>query len=286
MAICVRPVEAGILRTFAVRMPGCVLPRDILGVSERRTRKVDANMARQDHDLGRYHSAGYVITRPVAPPPRHNNLLPERILSLSSDITTLVPDSWALNWVEDDNLTKRERHAAFGAFDMAPDTAPALMAWVTERFDANEFGWRHVFYSPDTAREFARLFLPDLMDAVLLGMGVSREMALDSLAANQPEPGIGPWGYYEALHRNSPLAPGGRVLGFEVVGLGIGALYSWLSNGWDQIAHAELGIRPGDFGLLATFDEGMRVARYDFPPGTELEWASLWQPWALVQYPL
>lgn len=238
-------------------------------------------------------SAGYVITRLAAPLPSHPASLgiPVHILSLSSDLAPFVPgprfipDSWALRWVTNGDVEDKQREACL-EFGIDPRALSELKTWVTERFDAHEFGWTHIFFSITAARDFAQRFLPKYPDAVLLGIGVATTLVSEFLTMHVPDPGSGSWGYYEALRSGKPLAPGGVLLGFEVVGLGLGGLYSWLDNHWHEIARENLGIQTGKFGLLGTFEEAARVADYPYVPETEDELAPLWQPWALVRYPL
>jgi len=230
-----------------------------------------------------YLSAGYVLTQSVRLLPEQVDPLPPEILSLSSEVASCVPDTWALEWTA---YSVAERRTAADRFAIAPTDLEAVIRWVTARFDAGEFGWPCVFYSLDLARTFIQTFLSHATDLALLGMGVQRDIAPAFVEANTPPPGIGAWGYVDMLQRREALPPGGEPLGFEVVGLGVGALYSWLSNGWERLACRELTVCPGRFGLVGTFEEGMKAATHRYPPDTEQEVATLWQPWLVVRYPL
>ncbi len=241
----------------------------------------DTTMAQTDTQS--YLSAGYVITRAVRLPPERTGPLPAEVLSVSPDIAVFVPDYWAVEWASCSMEERREEAARFG---ITAAELQAVMTWVTAHFGTDEIGWTHVFYSLDLARTFLQTFLPHADDLVLLGIGVHPDIAPAFLEVNAPPPGEGRWGYYEMLARREGLAPGGEPLGFEVVGLGVGALHTWITNGWERITCSELGICPGRFGLLGEFDQAMQAADYRYPPGTFEEEASLWQPWLLVRYAL
>ncbi|MBO3741765.1 hypothetical protein [Actinoplanes flavus] len=61
------------------------------------------------------------------------------------------------------------------------------------------------------------------------------------------------------LAQPTAAAPG-TIQGFEVLGFEAGKFHSWLCYRLDTPALRELGIRPGNAGLLATADEAQRIA--------------------------
>ncbi|HEX9056872.1 MAG TPA: hypothetical protein VF818_05005 [Ktedonobacterales bacterium] len=235
-----------------------------------------------------YCSAGYVITRPISVSANVAGQEATPIFSLSPHFApfAFVPDQWALDWM---SFSDDERRQAAAAFGITPALLPVVIDWVTThfvRFHDGEMAWRDVFNTLAAARTFIKHFLVQCSDLVLLGIGVPQGSIPAFLNANRPEPGIASFGYYDLLQRCEPLASGGELLGFEVVGLGPEALYSWRCNGWEQIASQDLGIFLGRYGLLRTLDEGLRAAAHRYPPNTEDEVAALWQPWLVVRYPL
>jgi hypothetical protein len=211
-----------------------------------------------------------------------SDLLPPRIISASDCIVDIVPDAWAVEWAKY-NAGQRKREAAKAG--IPPDVLPQVIQWVTSRLDHSEIGWPVVFYSADVARHFARKFLPNDDEIVLIGVGLQRDLVNEFLEEEKPSTGHGVPGVYEALSRGESLEAGGEVLGFEVLGYEWGGFHSWLCNGLEVDGYREFKIRPNSHGFIATLEEAAMFAEYASREEVGAE-PALWRPWLVVKYPV
>jgi hypothetical protein len=222
-----------------------------------------------------YLAAGYRITRWVPRPSYTSPAMPERLVSLSRCIAPRLPDTWAIEWTGD---TPEERERLAAAFGIGPAGLPAVLRWVTARFES-EIGWPDVCFTLDTARELAAFAGSD--DVLLLGIGVDERYVSGLVDAEEPfKPGI-----RDALLRRTPLAPGGDALGHELVAANCGLSCSWLCNRLEAEVPAALGLRPNPHGLVDDPAAAAAAAEHIGRPGTGAE-PGLWLPWLLVRYPL
>lgn len=82
------------------------------------------------------------------------------------------------------------------------------------------------------------------------------------LAAEIREAGLYEPVLLPALESPRPLAEGGRLLGWEVLGYDVGTLETWLCRDLHRDAVAELGVRTGPEGLLTDRAQAERVAAW------------------------
>lgn len=173
-----------------------------------------------------------------------------------------------------------------------PDHIVSLSSceWVRQHFDVYDVeypgAFPGVFPSFDSAREFFTRLLAGSPELLILGIGLYGDYVadfLDFLDKENSFPGARDCGVWQAVNQRNNPAPGGTILGFEVLGYEHGGFHSWLCNDLQSNANREFGIQPGDLGLLCTFDEAKQVAEYAARDDVGAE-PALWMPWLIVQY--
>ena len=201
---------------------------------------------------------------------------------MSDCLADFLPAVWTLDWASVD-IAQRAREAQ--AFGLSADALPELMAWCTSEFD-QAWGWPGAIYELNTARAFARRFLPAVADLKLLALALPEDLVPVFIEEARPRtPQEGPLGVFTCVLSNRCLAPGGTPLGWEILGLDMASFHSWLCNGLEVEVFNEFGIRPGANGLLHNEADARRAAEHCGQEKVGAE-PALWQPWALVEYSL
>jgi hypothetical protein len=214
-----------------------------------------------------------------------------RRVSLANDHSPrrFFPDAWTLSWT---SVPRDERLANAAAFRIAAHDLDRVLAWGDGAFGA-AFGAWSVIYTLDAARDIARTFLATANDLDLWGLGLHRDVLAtycNATAPPPPEPGYAPCGasgvHVAACQRPTPLAPGGEVLGFELLIDDVGCMNSPESLHIDEAAITQqVGVTRNANELIDSFDDALECCRLlDAQHPTAA--ASGWLPWLLVRYPL
>ncbi len=236
-------------------------------------------------NLSGYLSAGYFLTKRVSRPSWASpDLLPEKILSVSESICTIIPDTWCIEWTGD-STDRREAKAQ--EFTLSSDALKSMTSWITERLQS-KIGWPGVCYSLETVQTLAQQFLSHDSDIVMIGLGLHEQYrdVLCRAAEPPPIPGyspIGRQGVHEAILKGKRMVPGGKPLGFEPLVFNYSLSDSWLSNGLEVLVHDQLGIVPNTHGFLDDFEVASRCVEYISRDDVGAE-PGLWLPWLLVEY--
>jgi len=235
-------------------------------------------------EISDYVSGGFYITKFVERPAYvSQDLLPPRILSLSSCICPFVPDLWAIGWV---NATHEERLEDAQKFGLS-NNLKEVMSWVASRLD-KEIGWPNVYYSLDTAQSFRAEFLSQTNDVIMLGIGLHKSYIEEFMDFTKPPdqqeyaPGVES-GVRSCIRKRNPLKEG-DVLGFELLEIEMSSLeHSWLCNSLEGYAHAKLGINLNANGFIDRLEDAQKcvesISRGDV--GAE---PGLWLPWVVLRY--
>ena len=232
-------------------------------------------------DLKDFVSGGYYLIKPANRAECMSaSLLPSRILSASSCIVDMIPDSWAVEWA---NYSSDERQKAAISFGITQEQLPTVVEWVTGHLAANQIGWPDTFFSIELARAFLHRFLPDGEEVVLTGIALPREMVNEFLIEEKPASNEGTPGAYEAISRHEPLAPGGEILGYEILGYEAGGFHSWLCNGLETVIYEQFQILPNKHGLIDSLDDAMKTTDYISRDKVGAE-PVIWQPWLIATY--
>jgi hypothetical protein len=242
-----------------------------------------------DIDLSEYTAGGYFITKYAQRDEnRSPDLLPERLVSLSTHINGgMVSVYWG--W----DLDRHGDEAI--AFGISAEKLPNFKEW-SNRTHEIDIGHPDVFYSLHAARQFIKAFLPIRDELVLIGAALPNSLVDTFLKENKQ------WGHdtngqkYDVLigvnyvlsKRESP-PPGGNILGFEVVSYNVNLGCSWLCGNLERKMHQEFGIRPGQYGLIETFEDANKV--YDWilegeAKGEHRGEPEPYYPWLIVRYSL
>jgi hypothetical protein len=225
--------------------------------------------------------AGYFIVSDTAPPSREGCFAPPCVATISTCIVDSYPDDWALPWASIAEEQLQERRASLGL--ERPDFA-ALRAWVSKALESGEFGWPNVFLSLGAAREFSRRFLGKVTLRRLFGASAAADVAtrfLHEMAPQRPNAGSGTW---IALSRNRRIEPGGRPLGFDIVGAEWGGnFHTFWCNGLEREFETRFGIRVNQQGLLDDEVQAQAACEYVSRPEVAAE-PCCWYPVRVSEY--
>ena len=212
--------------------------------------------------------AGYAAARPFRPaPPIHGARLPPALLTASSCLAAVGPGPWALSWTTGSAERRRDSARELG---VDPAALPLLERWLQARMDAGEWTWPRWFTALATAREFVARFCARDPATAVIGIGVTeatvRELGLPIVPDERP------------------LAPGGRALGYELLGAEMGGdFHSWLCNDLEPVLHERLALRVNAHGLIDDLDTAAAAARELMDPEVGAEPVP-WFPALLVDY--
>jgi hypothetical protein len=248
-------------------------------------------------DYADHYSGGYFVIipaeRPNWPPPwGPPELFPSRLISASGEIAQRIPGDWDLPY---DNIsdTDRQEHSATLRLGVGMEALKRIATWVDQKWRSGELGFMTGFRSLAPARELLHTFIPKDSDTVPIGVGLHRSLLDEFLVRCKAPPGSvasaitgepGEYPLYELISRRQPLEPGGKELGYELLGYHSGDFTSWLVHPTPGELARELNIRPNSAGLLTTFEEAMQGKSYIARTGgVEPGW---WAPWLIVRYPM
>jgi hypothetical protein len=224
---------------------------------------------------------GYLLARAIATPAcLSRDLLPERILSASAHVSTVIPQPWAMRWVAD---AEEQRTRACAQAGLDPSALARVIDWVSAEFVRGRLGWPGVFLSLEAAREFVREFDLRGDDLALLGLGLPRHSVDEFLARQAPAEREGVPAIHAMIAAGQSATEDGLPLGYEVLGYDLGSFCSWLCNGLERDANDVLGIRPNTAGFVTSLKDATRVAAHASNPTTGAEplW---WAPWLITRY--
>lgn len=200
-------------------------------------------------------------------------MFPARLLTITSCLGSTTPEYWNNAWTD---------------YGVEAERIHELQAWVVEHFDIH-IGLPNVFFSLELALQFVHQFFPFDPEIVILGCGLHHDVVPDFLVTNdQSRPGERVEGMSTMLRTGRPLAAGGELLGFEVLGKEYASLHSWVCD-WVyreivEEGYSKFGVRPNRYGLLPSFAEAAQYAAYGNTFG--FEGVDNWWPWLIVQYPV
>lgn len=196
-------------------------------------------------------SGGFYVTRLLRRPDglAKRAPLPEWLLTLSSCLTELLPDAWALEW---SSSSQAERVLAIEKLGIPSQSLGALVTFATKAFDQGKLGWPCVWQSLAAAQAIKATFAETNSSLVIVELGVPRDFAEKLVVAFAPAPGEGEPGLYLRLKSQARLDDSGIPVGWEPLGAEVGGSYhSWLCNDLQDEGLARHGIAPGPFGLLS-----------------------------------
>ncbi len=216
-------------------------------------------------------SGGYFVIRRAKRPEYLSLLVPQTFVTLSSCLTDIAPDLWAVDW---ENHSQQERAEEAAKFGIPSSVIPQLVEWTTPRVEF-PFG----FSSIENAQEFYKLFLcTDLAMVVGIGLHSSLLTSFKGQVEKESNKGLG---LLERIERNEPFAGGGVTLGYEPLGFDAMHFHSWLCNFSPEEIGKTLGIRMNENGLLSSLADGIRTTDFVRQHGAEM---AIWEPWLVASY--
>jgi len=225
-------------------------------------------------DLSTFISGGYFLTKRIARPAWVIGPMPDFLITLSSAITDIAPDTWADNRYEYD---KEVQAAEFLSFGIPRDAAAQLANEFTRA--VLEHGYLSNFFPTlPVARAFHRQSRDK--NVLLVGIGLDPSL-LPSLRAQLMDEINHGHGLIERVDAMIPIAGGGEVLGYEPLGFEGMTFHSWLGHKFFDVDCQQFGIMPNHLGFIDSFTDAVRV--------TEILKASgacpgIWEPWLVVRY--
>lgn len=204
-------------------------------------------------------SGGFFLTRILERPPGlGDGTLPDRILTLSSCLTELFPDAWAVEWVL---IPEADRIAAAAKVGIGESALPDVLRYMTAAIAGETLDVFSVWRSLAAARAAASTFGLDPAAFAIVELGVQAGDVDDLLADLAPGPSEGAMGIYLSLRERRPLHENGVLAGWELLGAESGGdFHSWLCNSLQNEAARQLGISPGALGLLQSAEDARAVA--------------------------
>lgn len=225
-------------------------------------------------DSGTFLSAGYTLSTHTGRTDCTGIRL--RPLTLANDHTQRVflPSTWAVEWCKE---SPEERLARAADFGIDPSRLEDLIQRVTAGFES-EFGAWHTILDLEVARELWRDYAR-AEGVRLWGVGLAHDELEAMHEEMEPNHAMGAgW----ALLRAQTMAPGGRLLGYEVLVDGIGCFNSLesLHHPEDELYQAA-GVAPGPNGLFEEHEPARALARL-----ARERFGQNWRAWRIQQYEL
>ena len=233
--------------------------------------------------MPRFLSAGYFLVQGRASQGYRKTLPAGMIYSVSECVCAVLPGSWALPWVQDN-----ERAAAVQAkFAISAGDFRELQCWVSARMAEGHFGWPNVFSDPVSARDFFQRFLRRAPhDIKLLGLQLAEYQLVDFFNTQLHAPTDALLGVINVLKHHAAPARGGRVLGADVLAYEMdGSLHSFLCEGLEKTFRARFAMPLTNCALLPTWEQAAIAAGYANTRFRD-DHSIHWFPWAVEEYPL
>lgn len=190
-------------------------------------------------------------------------------MTLSSCLTGVAPDLWAVDW-QDCSQQEREEEAA--KFGIPPSAITELVEWTTARM-VFPFG----FSSLEDAQGFRRLSSDDSVIVVGIGLHDSLIGSFKSQLEKESNKGLG---LLERLERRETLHSSGIELGFEPLGFNAMHFHSWLCNCSPEEIEEPLDVRINEDGLFGNLADGIRTTNFVREHGEQ----AIWEPWLVAEY--
>ena len=129
--------------------------------------------------------------------------------------------------------------------------------------DDGHFGWPNEFFSLRAAREFGIRFLGAAQRSRIVGMSLAMDVAAAFLREEAPQERHDGSGVWTVLKRGVPLAQGGSLLGFDVLGAEYGGwFHTFCCNGLEQEFNEKLGITFNEYGLIDDYSRAVTACEY------------------------
>lgn len=206
-------------------------------------------------------------------------LLPDKILSLSPCLCHKFPGTYAIEWCSHSDA---ERIEGFEKVSIQPELRAYASDWATTNFD-NAFGYPDVFYSYEKAKFVKSEFFLNDPNVYVVGVGLEEIFVQEYLKFTAPPPSTTNNGYFEVARKRINLPYAGKIMGFELLNVSDAPEHSWICNGLEEYFARTLGIMPTKLGLLKSLRDARQClevinrGEVGAEPGP-------WFPFVLVDY--
>lgn len=229
-----------------------------------------------------HRAGGYFLAKTVSRPDWLPHTFPIRILSASSCMVDMLPDSLEIPLWASRGKSKWEDKPLVN-----PTRFQEMLAWADEKWDLHEIEWGSLFRSADLAKAFVALFELSTDNMILVGIALP-EKYVHFLEEDESSKGCG---VNKMIQERLTLEPGAKLIGYEVLGWEAPNFHSWLCYHFFDYALENLGIRPNNQGFIDRLDEAERLADYarrtDLPSEKTVPMETQpWLPWLIALYPL
>lgn len=229
-----------------------------------------------NHYLG-----GYYLVQGVDRPTYSATFLPSMIWSMSTCVSPIYPDTWALPWTSYPDETRLAVQTRLGLTNME---FKEMQDWVNTAFNEDRFGWPNVWLNIDDAQEYYRRYLQSIPQIKLLGITIPASYLDECLEAAGPDPGMGQTGLYLLLLKPQKLSIE-HALGYELLNVEHGnANHSFLCNHL-EIDYQQMKLTFNEHGLLTHYDDARWAEEFTNLDTTTAE-PGPWFPWLILEYPL
>ncbi|MGF9890968.1 hypothetical protein ABEX78_20140 [Priestia megaterium] len=231
-----------------------------------------------------YISGGYyIVSKTERPNYTSEEIIPNSLFTVSSCISSFYP---SLDVLWNGDVEEKLKYAQ--TLNITKSEYENLENWISHMNAINLFGYPNVFVDIEYAKIFYNKWLQKTLHTKVIGIGLPKKyvdelIEFEDLKSVFPEerPVI------ENLFLRSELIceKDQKLLGYEVLGYikGTGKFHSYLCNGLEQEYNKKFNFKANEFGLISTFDEAEKYAR--FSNGEEIEAEEvLWLPWVIYEY--
>jgi hypothetical protein len=206
-------------------------------------------------DRSQFYSGGFFLIRAVETPQGldDSNLLPEKIISLSSCFCKKLDNTWT--WTAD----KTEEAFEFGISESKWDM---FKSWCSTQYQAEQLDMYGMFNSKQIVQDCVQQFISDKTNLHLIEVGLPHYLGADNWREQIPDDGHDV-GIEQRISRCIPMLKDGLTLGFEVVSYCYHDFgHTWLCSYLHREMHELYGIKPNQYGFIDTFDDAKKV--YDW----------------------
>ena len=229
-----------------------------------------------------YYLGGYFLVEGIHRPAYSATFLPSTIWSISTCVSLIYPDTWALPWT---SYPDDKRLAIQTRLGLTDAEFKEMQAWVDTAFNEDRFSWPNVWLNLDDAREYYTRYLESIPQIKLLAIGIPTPYFDECLESAQPDPGMGQTGLYLLLLKPQKLSNFDNALGFELLNVESGSVnHSFLCNHLET-DYQQMKLTFNEHGLLANYDDAQRAEEFTNLETTQAE-PGPWFPWLILEYPL
>lgn len=204
-------------------------------------------------------------------------IVPQKLISLSSCICEKFPDYWA--YQGDKNAIKDAERISL-KYGIDKEIMTKLAEEIYQKSEKS-IGWPNVFYDKETAIEFYRKFFTKIPNVKLIEVGIEEKYS-QKLTKEAQNDGFG---LIKKLIKKSEILKNGKILGYDAVGYEYGFSCSFLCNELEKDYKEKFNIMLNEMGLFGNYEEAETAVEYNLRDDVGAE-PILWLPWIVIEHEL